>query len=341
MREMTPRELSSDPELLSQARTPDGPSMQELIDRHVEALIDVPGRPGVSHEDSAEAVFEWAQVHPRSELSFRLALLAQHAHGSIPTAQSSSHPLWGAYCALPSTWRIAIWHRNVEGQAVGEFAPFLALTEDETTAALAAAYRALRRGLAATHPGGADFECREFHEAVRFDPPAVLSPEHVRALEKHQSACTGCALLIHDLIHLESDLREVLVRVVLGDSAEGYLAERPVPPPLLVPLRTGAVIEMPQTRTVVGAVSAALVGAAAVTLVALNLVNVPAPSPAPNSPVASQVLGGTAFTEFSRSDRPRTTGTTGTPVTSGAPAGPSAAPSGESPTEHRLARHSA
>lgn len=235
MRDENTAYAPSDIELLMRVRGGDTEAISALIERHREAVQTLPDRPdSAALVASARALVTRIRRGENVEIPFRAAWLAQHAHGSLPEDPGSDDVVWTAFVSLPVAWRIALWHREVEGQSARQIAGFLGMTELEAMRALASSYAAMKRYVALAHSStGESAACQAWVHTYRVAPPSVLDKAHVRGLREHGRRCDNCMGLVRDLFVVENTLRNTLVEVVLGPVlADGYLAGRPVAPRL-------------------------------------------------------------------------------------------------------------
>jgi hypothetical protein len=276
----------SDHELLVRIAAGDPAAGTALLSRHRDAVADLARDLDTAAYDSVEASGRAALRWVRDgvvDLPFRAGWLALHAGGTLPKAAPAPGEVWAAFMTLPAAWRLAIWHREVEGQRVGEIGHHLAMSEGETTRALGSSYAALKRHAAISHDSSeSSAGCQDLVNRYRFTPPAFLAGVEVRALREHGRHCDDCLPLIRDLFVIEHALHDTLARVVLGPAAGAYLARRPRALRLRVPSGSSVTFRV-KVRPVLTALSATAVGAAAMALVFAN----PVLSPAPGDPSAA------------------------------------------------------
>ncbi len=214
-------------ELVDRVRTGDDDALLTLVQRHRGALERAGADVTVdSLARAGRAAAVWLRATPHPLLPFRAALLATHLRGEVP-ALPLDEPLWRGYAALPAAARIALWHREVEGDRPGRIATLLQTDGEEIADALESAYASLRRRVALEHPVGAGADCRRWAELFRFSPPAHLSREQATGLTEHGHDCAACRPLTVALLGLDRDLARTLARPVLGPLTDGYLAARP------------------------------------------------------------------------------------------------------------------
>lgn len=307
-----------DVELLVRVRAGDKPAEQLLLDRHRAAVAELGESPAFSSVD-ASGRLALAMVRQGSdrELPFRATWLAVHAQGNVPDAPERDAVVWSAFQSLPPAWRVAVWHREVEGQRPREIAGHLGMSEEQTVRALASSYAALKRRVAIAHStSGGSPVCEDIVSTYRFSPPSVLPVAEVRALREHGRHCDGCLGLIRNIFLIEHTLRATLAHAVMGPAADSYLARRPAVARLRVPA-PDQVQRQRRVNPVLASLSAAAVGAAAMSLVlstpAISPVQdggrvLAADAPAPGSTlwpadaVTDSRLGSSAFTALAAVD---------------------------------------
>lgn len=258
----------SDVELLVRVRAGDTLAEQVLLERHRAAVAELGESPCfASVEASGRLALALVRQGADRELPFRATWLAVHAQGNVPAAPARDAVVWSAYQSLPAAWRLAVWHREVEGQRPREIARYLGMSEEQTVRALASAYAALKRRVAIAHTStGAAPVCEEIVNTYRFSPPSSLPTAEVRALREHGRHCDDCLGLIRNLFLIEHTLRAALGHVVMGRAADAYLARRPAVARLRVPAAEQVHRER-RVNPVLASLSAAAVGAAAMSLV--------------------------------------------------------------------------
>lgn len=230
-----PRDVArtGDLELLVRVRGGDAHAANALMERHVAAVRGL-GEPDVGW--SGREVLHRVKNHESLLLPFRAAWLAQQVHGAQRVPAPQDDAVWDAYAALPTAWRLAVWHREVEGESARAIAPYLGLGERDTSRALVSAYAALKRGVAVAHGrAGLDEACQALHDRFRYAPPALLDRRQVARLREHGRTCDDCLPLVRDLFVVEHTLGVALAGVVLGAQASDYLATKPRRPRLRPP----------------------------------------------------------------------------------------------------------
>lgn len=217
----------SELELLVRLRLGDPDAACLLAARHQGVTGVLPGR---SDDLAMRATLDWAEGSAVPELPFRAALLAHHVHGRLPEWPHAD-PLWTAYLHLPPAWRLAVWHREVEGEDLAAIGRWLGLEQRDALRALTSSYATMRQRVAASHArDDLSGECQRLHDAYVHVPPHVLDRRQVDLLREHGRTCDGCLALIRDLFAVEHGLGESLATVVLGPgAAQTYLRARPRP----------------------------------------------------------------------------------------------------------------
>jgi hypothetical protein len=131
----------SDSELLERVYAGDVAARERLLDRHRSAVAILPKRaPYFFVDASGRAALWWVPEPGRPRLPFRVVWLALRARGDVPADAPEEHEaVWSAYVALTPPQRLAVWHREVEGQSAYEIGRHLGLGEARTFDLLAAA----------------------------------------------------------------------------------------------------------------------------------------------------------------------------------------------------------
>jgi len=218
---------ASDLDLLQRVRQHDGRAGRELLARHSRAVARLLDAPGDDVGRSGGTMLDLARQRDLG-VPFRAAWLAHLTQGRLPDETASDHVAWRAFLNLPHTWRLAIWHHQVEGAPVGRTATHLGTSRIEAERILRSAHTAVMRHVATAH--AADHRaphCAAFVESFRHDPPASLTRGDRHVLRSHGRHCDDCMPFIRDLFHVEHGLRRILAEPVLGPATERYLARRP------------------------------------------------------------------------------------------------------------------
>lgn len=283
MRDASTAYAPGDIELLMRVRSGDTDAASDLVERHRGAVACLPDRPDAEAlTASARALVLRLRRGDEVELPFRAAWLAQHTRGDLPEEPEVESVVWTAYVSLPVAWRLAVWHREVEGQSAREIARFLGVTELETMRALASSYAAMKRYVAMAHSTSGDSAaCQTWLQSYRVAAPAVLDRAHVRALREHGRRCDACLGLVRDLFTVDTSLRTALAEAVLGPVvAATYLAQRPRAPRLRRAAATRGRPDAAESRLrpVLAALPVAGVALAALVLVLGNLTNFGGPA---------------------------------------------------------------
>jgi len=278
-------------------RANDARSATLLLERHRDAVASLgPSRFFDTVDASGRRAIALHRSGADDGLPFRALWLALHARGDVPLVEGLDAIVWDAFLALPPAWRLALWHREVEGQSLDRVARHLDLAEGQTALALASAYASLDRRV-----------------ATALADSAAATPDHA----------------------VERALRDVLASAVLGEAAEGYLVGRPQVDPLRVPVPVRPLPGEGRVRPLLAPLGAAGVGAAAIVLVvATSFVNptvdrLPeaagdAPVPGTTFTAADNQRAGSGAT--TRARRSRDGGPTDEPADGQAPSGAPAPP---------------
>lgn len=274
---------ASDLDLLQRVRQHDHRAGRELLSRHSRAVSRAVDVPGDAIRDSGSALLDLARERDLG-VPFRAAWLAHLTQGQLPHESSSDHVAWRAFLNLPHTWRLAIWHHQVEGAPVRRTATLLGTSPIEAERILRSAHTAVMRHVATSHAEGQRApHCAAFVESFRHDPPASLTRGDRHLLRSHGRHCDDCMPFIRDLFHVEHGLRQILAEPVLGPATERYLARRPAPRAVPTERRTSS---LPHRR--MRSLAAGLVGAGLATSLTWMAVAEAAPlAPAPASQVTA------------------------------------------------------
>ncbi|MGW9346589.1 RNA polymerase sigma factor, sigma-70 family [Nocardiopsis flavescens] len=189
-----------------------------------------------------------------------------------------------AFLSLPERWQAVLWHTEIEGAKPSEAAAILGLNPNGVAALAYRAREGLRQAYLQMHlAGGAVAEaCRPTVGLLGGYVRGGLSKRDTAKVDKHLDGCADCREVYAELMDVNVGLRGVILPMVVGVGATGYLALTP----------GGAVtgawwnrMSRRQQQATAGGVAAAGVAVA----VALALVGGQTPVPPANEAAPAQV----------------------------------------------------
>lgn len=189
-----------------------------------------------------------------------------------------------AFLSLPERWQAVLWHTEIEGAKPSEAAAILGLNPNGVAALAYRAREGLRQAYLQMHlAGGAVAEaCRPTVGLLGGYVRGGLSKRDTARVDKHLDGCADCREVYAELMDVNVGLRGVVLPLVVGVGATGYLALTPGG------AATGAWwsrMSRRQQQVTAGGVAAAGVAVA----VALALVGGQAPLPPGNEAAPEQV----------------------------------------------------
>ncbi|QAY70251.1 sigma-70 family RNA polymerase sigma factor [Xylanimonas protaetiae] len=131
-----------------------------------------------------------------------------------------------AFSSLRPEVREILWYTEVEGMSSGDAGRYLGLGPGAAATMASRARDRLRTAWVQAHVSGADVDpgCRWTVERLGAHARRTLARRDHRTLERHLRACERCAVLADELDDVAGRLRAVLVPLVCGPVAAGFLA---------------------------------------------------------------------------------------------------------------------
>ncbi|MFL1380717.1 sigma-70 family RNA polymerase sigma factor [Nocardiopsis protaetiae] len=189
-----------------------------------------------------------------------------------------------AFLSLPERWQAVLWHTEIEGVKPAEAAAILGLNANGVAALAYRAREGLRQAYLQMHlAGGTVAEaCRPTVGLLGGYVRGGLAKRDTAKVDKHLDGCADCREVYAELMDVNVGLRGVVLPLVVGVGATGYLALTPGG------AATGAWwsrMSRRQQQVTAGGVAAAGVAVA----VALALVGGQTPIPPPNEAAPAEV----------------------------------------------------
>jgi DNA-directed RNA polymerase specialized sigma24 family protein len=136
-----------------------------------------------------------------------------------------------AFGLLPERWQLALWHTEVDGESPESVAPVLGVPLAEVSPLLLRARDRLRQRYINEHLRTPPTDiCPWMVDQAGAYARAALPASERAAADAHLAGCGGCRALFLELEDINSRLRAVLARAVLGGStATAYLGRSWLP----------------------------------------------------------------------------------------------------------------
>ncbi|MDT0326833.1 sigma-70 family RNA polymerase sigma factor [Nocardiopsis lambiniae] len=134
-----------------------------------------------------------------------------------------------AFLSLPERWQAVLWHTEIEGAKPSEAAAVLGLNANGVAALAYRAREGLRQAYLQMHlAGGAVAEpCRPTVGLLGAYVRGGLSKRDTAKVDGHLDGCADCREVYAELMDVNVGLRGVVLPLVVGVGATGYLALTP------------------------------------------------------------------------------------------------------------------
>ncbi|MEE2048298.1 sigma-70 family RNA polymerase sigma factor, partial [Nocardiopsis tropica] len=134
-----------------------------------------------------------------------------------------------AFLSLPERWQAVLWHTEIEGTKPAEAAPLLGMNPNGVAALAYRAREGLRQAYLQMHlAGGAAAEaCRPTLGLLGGYVRGGLSKRDTAKVDTHMDGCADCREVYAELMDVNVGLRGVVLPLVVGSGAAGYLALTP------------------------------------------------------------------------------------------------------------------
>ncbi|WP_344098153.1 sigma-70 family RNA polymerase sigma factor [Nocardiopsis tropica] len=134
-----------------------------------------------------------------------------------------------AFLSLPERWQAVLWHTEIEGTKPAEAAPLLGMNPNGVAALAYRAREGLRQAYLQMHlAGGAAAEaCRPTLGLLGGYVRGGLSKRDTVKVDTHMDGCADCREVYAELMDVNVGLRGVVLPLVVGSGAAGYLALTP------------------------------------------------------------------------------------------------------------------
>jgi RNA polymerase sigma factor (sigma-70 family) len=134
-----------------------------------------------------------------------------------------------AFLSLPERWQSVLWHTEIEGVKPAEAASILGMNANGVAALAYRAREGLRQAYLQMHlaGGGAAEACRPTLGLLGAYVRGGLSKRDTTKVDRHMDDCADCREVYAELMDVNVGLRGVVLPLVVGVGAAGYLALTP------------------------------------------------------------------------------------------------------------------
>ncbi|WP_306366565.1 sigma-70 family RNA polymerase sigma factor [Nocardiopsis sp. CC223A] len=134
-----------------------------------------------------------------------------------------------AFLSLPERWQAVLWHTEIEGAKPSEAAAILGLNPNGVAALAYRAREGLRQAYLQMHLAGGTVPeaCRPTVGLLGGYVRGGLAKRDTAKVDKHLDGCADCREVYAELMDVNVGLRGVVLPLVVGVGATGYLALTP------------------------------------------------------------------------------------------------------------------
>ena len=134
-----------------------------------------------------------------------------------------------AFLSLPERWQSVLWHTEIEGVKPAEAASILGMNANGVAALAYRAREGLRQAYLQMHlaGGGAAEACRPTLGLLGAYVRGGLSKRDTTKVDRHMDDCADCREVYAELMDINVGLRGIVLPLVVGFGATGYLAATP------------------------------------------------------------------------------------------------------------------
>lgn len=134
-----------------------------------------------------------------------------------------------AFLSLPERWQSVLWHTEIEGVKPAEAATILGMNANGVAALAYRAREGLRQAYLQMHlaGGGAAEACRPTLALLGAYVRGGLSKRDTTKVDRHMDDCGDCREVYAELMDVNVGLRGIVLPLVVGFGATGYLAATP------------------------------------------------------------------------------------------------------------------
>ncbi|GAB3460006.1 hypothetical protein GCM10027570_44530 [Streptomonospora sediminis] len=130
-----------------------------------------------------------------------------------------------AYLSLPERWQAVLWYTEIEGVKPAEAAPSLGMNPNSVAALAYRAREGLRQAYLQMHlAGGAAESCRPAIGLLGAYVRDGLAKRDTATVDRHLDECGHCSEVYAELMDVNVGLRGIVLPLVAGPGAAGYLA---------------------------------------------------------------------------------------------------------------------
>ncbi|MBR8745426.1 sigma-70 family RNA polymerase sigma factor, partial [Nocardiopsis sp. MG754419] len=134
-----------------------------------------------------------------------------------------------AFLSLPERWQSVLWHTEIEGVKPAEAATILGMNPNGVAALAYRAREGLRQAYLQMHltGGGTAEACRPTIGLLGAYVRGGLSKRDTAKVDRHMDDCADCREVYAELMDVNVGLRGIVLPMVVGFGATGYLASVP------------------------------------------------------------------------------------------------------------------
>ncbi|WP_052810174.1 sigma-70 family RNA polymerase sigma factor [Streptomonospora alba] len=130
-----------------------------------------------------------------------------------------------AYLSLPERWQAVLWYTEIEGYKPADAAPNLGMNPNSVAALAYRAREGLRQAYLQMHlAGGAAEACRPTVGKLGSYVRGGLAKRETSSVDRHLDDCGNCREVCAELADVNAGLRGIVLPLVAGPAAAGYLA---------------------------------------------------------------------------------------------------------------------
>ncbi|GAA4935239.1 hypothetical protein GCM10023224_14930 [Streptomonospora halophila] len=130
-----------------------------------------------------------------------------------------------AYLSLPERWQAVLWYTEIEGVKPAEAATSLGMNPNSVAALAYRAREGLRQAYLQMHlAGGAAEACRPAVSRLGAYVRGGLAKRDTADVDRHLDGCGTCREVYAELMDVNVGLRGIVLPLVAGPAAAGYLA---------------------------------------------------------------------------------------------------------------------
>ena len=134
-----------------------------------------------------------------------------------------------AFLSLPERWQSVLWHTEIEGTKPADVATILGMNPNGVSALAYRAREGLRQAYLQMHlaGSGAAKACRPTLDLLGAYVRGGLAKRDTAKVDRHMDDCGDCRAVYAELMDVNVGLRGVVLPLVVGSGATGYLTTVP------------------------------------------------------------------------------------------------------------------